>query len=120
LIERRYRDRVSIQPDELPIVPDSLIGAACTLAASQLRERLREWRALRDRAGAIEPIVGGARLALSADEPMGAVAELVARESECCTFYTFTLRIDGPTRQLEISAGPGGEPAVSGLLGLDH
>ncbi len=112
--------RVSILSDELPTVPGRLIGAACTLDAPQLRERLREWRALRDAAGAIEPIVGGARLVLSADEPMGAVADLVARESECCSFYTFTLRIDGPTRQLEISAGPGGEAAVRGLLRLDH
>jgi hypothetical protein len=111
---------VSILSDELATVPGRLIGAACTLDAPQLRERLREWRALRDAAGAIEPIVGGARLVLSSDEPMGAVADLVARESECCAFYAFTLRIEGPTRQLEISAGPGGDLAVRGLLGLDQ
>jgi hypothetical protein len=111
---------MSTQTDGLPIVGERLIGAACTLDAPQLRERLREWRALRDRSAAIEPIGDGARLVLSADEPMGAVATLVSSESECCSFYTFTLRVDGTTRQLDISAGPGGELAVRGLLGLDQ
>lgn len=105
---------------ELPLATERMVGAACTLDTAQLRERLREWRALRDRATVVEPIPGGARLAFSADEPIGAVADLVALESECCAFYTFTLRIDGPTRQLEISAGSGGEPAVRALLGLDE
>ena len=30
------------------------------------------------------------------------------------------MRVDGPARQLEISAGVGGEPAVAGLLGLEQ
>jgi DNA-binding transcriptional MerR regulator len=105
---------------ELPVVSERLIGAACTLDATQLRERLREWRELRDRATSVEPITGGARVSFSADEPIGAVADLVALESECCAFYTFTLRVDGPTRQLEINAGAGGEPAVRALLGLEQ
>lgn len=104
---------------ELPILPERLIGAACTLDAPLLRERVREWRALRERAVAIEPILDGVRLALRPAEQIGAVADLVARESECCPFYTFTLRIDGPTRDLEISAGPACEPALHALLGLD-
>jgi hypothetical protein len=49
---------------------------------------------------------------------MSAVADLISRESECCPFYTFTLQVDGASRRLEISAGPGGELAVRGLLGL--
>lgn len=97
---------------------ERMIGAACTLDAARLRERLRDWRELRDRATHIESVPGGIRLAFSANEPMGAVAELAAAESECCAFYTFTLQVDGPTRQLEISAGAGGEPAVQALLGL--
>lgn len=105
---------------ELPLVSERLIGAACTLDAEQLPERLREWRALRDRAISVEPITGGARVSFSADEPIGAVADLVALESECCAFYAFTLRVDGPTRQLEINAGAGGEGAVRALLGLEQ
>lgn len=105
---------------ELPVATEGIVGAACTLDTAQLRERLREWRGLRDRATLVEAMPGGVRLAFSADEPIAAVADLVALESECCAFYTFTLRIDGPSRQLEISAGSGGEPAVRALLGLDE
>jgi len=105
---------------ELPLATERLIGAACALGGGQLRERLRAWRELRDRATSVEPITGGARLAFSADEPIGAVADLAALESECCAFYVFTLQVDGPTRQLEINAGAGGEPAVRALLGLER
>jgi hypothetical protein len=95
-----------------------LIGAACNLSEEDLRRRVAEWRELAGRATAVSPINGGVVLALAADEPIPAVAELVARESECCPFYAFTLRVDGAERRLEIMAGPGGEPAVQGLLGL--
>jgi DNA-binding transcriptional MerR regulator len=105
---------------ELPIAPERLIGAACTLNSEEMRERLAEWRGLRDRAVSIQPILGGARLALADSEPVAAVADLVARESECCSFYTFTLQIDGPTRQLAISAGTGGESAVRALIGIEQ
>ena len=97
---------------------DRLMGAACTLDAAEMPARLCEWAELRDRSMATRPINGGVTLSLAATEPIGLVAELVARESECCAFYTFLLRVDGPTRELEISAGDGREVAVQVLLGL--
>jgi hypothetical protein len=106
-----------IQLDEVSS-GDRLVGATCTLEASEMPARLREWAELRDRSTAIRPIDGGVALSLSAAEPIGALAELVARESECCAFYTFLLRVDGPTRELEITAGDGREVAVQLLLGL--
>jgi DNA-binding transcriptional MerR regulator len=109
---------VVVGASELPLAPERLVGAACTLNGDQLRERLAEWRGLRDRAARIEPHPGGARLTLDPGEPVTPIADLVARESECCAFYTFTLRIDGPTRELDVTAGAGGEPAVQALLGL--
>ena len=105
---------------ERTVAPERLIGAACSLNSDEMRERLAEWRGLRDRATSIEPLTGGARLRCDATEPVGPIADLVSRESECCSFYTFTLRIDGPTRQLDISAGAGGEPAVRALVGLEQ
>nr|MBA3739752.1 MerR family transcriptional regulator [Chloroflexota bacterium] len=47
---------VAESASEPPVVSERLIGAACTLDATQLRERLREWRELRDRATSVEPI----------------------------------------------------------------
>jgi hypothetical protein len=97
---------------------DRLLGAGCSLDAAEMPARLREWAALRDRSTSIRQIAGGVALSLDPCEPIERVAELAAREAECCAFYTFLLRIDGPTRELEISAGSGREVAVTTLLGI--
>lgn len=97
---------------------DRLLGASCTLGAADVRARLGEWAALRDRSTAIRPISGGVAISLDAMEPIDRVANLAARESECCPFYTFTVRVEGPSRELQITAGVGRELAVRTLLGL--
>ena len=98
---------------------DSLVGASCSLSDEDVRVRLREWAALRDRAVAVDAIPGGVSLRLADAEPLDAVASLVTRESECCPFYTFSIEVEGPTRRLVVAAGPTGEPAVRALLSLD-
>lgn len=97
---------------------DLLLGACCTLDAAEMPARLKEWSDLRDRSQAIKLIEGGVSITLAASEPMSTVADLMARESECCAFYTFVLRIDGPARELRVTAGAGREIAVQALLGL--
>ena len=99
---------------------ERLTGAACTLDSEALHERLAEWSGLRDRSSAIESLPGGARLVLDEAEPVAHVADLVARESQCCPFYSFSLQIEGPARHLDISAGPAGEPAVLALIGVER
>jgi hypothetical protein len=101
-----------------PTLDDGLLGAACTLGATDVRTRLREWAALRDRSTGIRPIPGGVAMSLDANQPMDRVADLAAREAECCRFYTFTLRLEGQGRELEITAGEGREIAVRTLLGI--
>jgi hypothetical protein len=96
-----------------------LIGAACNLSEEDLRRRVAEWRALRDRATSVTPIEGGVVLQLPANEPISDVADLAGREIECCPFYSFALHVDGTGRRLHITAGPGGERAIDGLLGLE-
>lgn len=110
----------STMASELTKAPEGLLGAACALNSDEMRERLAEWRDVRDRATSIEPLPGGARLTFGTAESVGPIADLVSRESECCSFYAFNLRIDGSTRHLDISAGTGGEPAVRALVGLNQ
>ncbi|TMB56370.1 MAG: hypothetical protein E6J47_05245 [Chloroflexi bacterium] len=97
---------------------DPLLGAGCTLEEAQMPARLREWAGLRDRSTAINEVPGGVVLVLTTEEPIDLVAGLAARESECCPFYTFALRVEGQARELEITAGAGREIAVRALLGL--
>jgi hypothetical protein len=97
---------------------DRLIGASCSLSGNELRERMAAWRRVRAAAASVTTIPGGVRLAFDASEPMTPIAELAAAESECCAFYDFTLRIDGPARELQIRA-EGAEPAVHALIGFE-
>lgn len=98
--------------------PDPLMGAGCTLGAAEIKVRLQEWAGLRDRSTGIRAVAGGVAIGLAADEPIDRVADLAARESECCAFYAFVLHSEGERRELEISAGEGREIAVRVLLGL--
>ena len=43
-------------PAELPMAAQRMIGASCTLGAGELKQRLADWRSLRDRATNLEPI----------------------------------------------------------------
>ena len=97
---------------------ERMMAAACNLSEADLRLRVAEWHALRSRTTSYSRIEGGVSLELAPGEPLAAVADLASRESDCCPFYSFALRVEGNVRRLEISAGPGGEPAVEGLLGL--
>ena len=103
---------------ELSHAADRLIGASCSLTGDELRERMAEWRRLRGRATSVSTIPGGVRLAFESSEPMTRIADLAAAESECCSFYTFTLLIEGSARELQIRA-EGAEPAVHALIGLE-
>jgi hypothetical protein len=95
------------------------LHAACTLDADEVPARLAEWRALRERASDVRHSDGAAIITLAADEPLPALAELINRESACCGFYRFTVRVAGDSRELEIDAGPDGRVAVAALLSLD-
>ncbi|MBA3740269.1 MAG: MerR family DNA-binding transcriptional regulator [Chloroflexi bacterium] len=97
---------------------DRMVGACCKLGAADLPERLADWRRLRDRATSIEERASAVRLTFSSEVPMEEVARLVELESACCTFYRFTMEVDGEARSMTVDAGPNGTPAVRGLLGL--
>lgn len=97
---------------------DSLFGAGCSLEANEMPARLREWTSLRERATGVREIPGGVALSLDPAEPLEGVVSLAARESECCPFYTFDLRVQGPVRELHLTAGEGREIAVRALLGI--
>lgn len=92
---------------------------ACTLAASELGERVAAWadvvRLGRDRSA----VAGGVQIALPGEPALVArVAELVALEQQCCSFLTFTLTVSAPGELLLTATGPEGTlDLVEDLLG---
>lgn len=102
----------------LPLAPDALAGAGCSLEAPDLRERVAAWRALRDRATRVTPREDGALLRFDRDMAVTEIERLVALESACCPFYEFSVESDRMGTSLLVEAGPGNGAAVQALLGL--
>src|SRR5712691_151916 len=95
------------------------IPIACTLPASELVDRRGEWSETLARATTRVLRDTGAHLTFAADPRVAAeLAELVAREADCCAFFTFMLTITHDEIALDVGAPPEGIELVKGLLGL--
>ncbi len=92
---------------------------SCTLDAPDLRDRLRDWQDVLVRAVRRERVDGGVLVVLPADPALaGRVAELVALEQRCCSFFEFTLTVRAPGELLvAATAPPDALPLVHELLG---
>jgi MerR family copper efflux transcriptional regulator len=85
----------------------------CTLDATELPGRLQDWRHLTAHVTHRTPVDGGIRLQLGAGTPLGELAALMAAEQECCSFFAFTLTVDGRGAALEVR-GPAEAVAMFG------
>ncbi|MFI6320214.1 hypothetical protein ACIBG8_21960 [Nonomuraea sp. NPDC050556] len=80
------------------------IDGACTLPSAERPTRVAEFETLFGQATGAEHRPGGLRLVFGV-ELAAKVADLAARESGCCSFFTFTMKITGEELSLDI-AGP--------------
>ena len=95
----------------------TLIPVACTLDASDLPDRLAEWRSTLATVIRREPIDGGLRLVLPTDVAVGQLAELAAAEQDCCRFFGFAITMDERGVALEVTAPPDALDLVQSLFG---
>jgi hypothetical protein len=91
------------------------VPIACTLTGDDQDARMGEWRGLLARATAREPVEGGVRVMLPA-ALAGPAAELAAAEQRCCSFFRFTLVLDGGNLQLTVQAPPYAGPFLAALF----
>jgi hypothetical protein len=89
----------------------------CSLDASAVPGRLDAWQAALVHVAEREAIDGGVRLVLTPDAPIGEVAALAAAEQDCCTFFAFTLTVDGRGTALEVRAPMAARDLVTSLFG---
>jgi hypothetical protein len=93
---------------------------SCTLPAAELPGRLAEFDAafaagLR-RADVISPT--HARLVFTADRAQAeALAGLLDRESQCCSFFTFDQRAEGDRVTVDVTVPPGHAETLAALAG---
>lgn len=103
-------------PDESFWVP-----AACTLPLAQQPVRAAEWGDLFDAAvlDIRRVTVRSARLELRPNPVVAArAADLAARETQCCSFFTFNQIARGGTLTLEIGVSTEQAATLDALLGL--
>ncbi|MFI7546519.1 hypothetical protein [Actinoplanes sp. NPDC049599] len=109
------------------VIPD-----ACTLPTAERSPRLAEFDALFAAAVRSVETTGPTRLRLRLSGPAGlttTVRDLTARETECCSFFTFTitpepaddesliLDVEVPARHADVLASLAQRAAVLGLPG---
>jgi DNA-binding transcriptional MerR regulator len=90
---------------------------ACTLAASEMRARREAWEAALAPVIARAAIDNGLRLVFPTGASLGQLAELVAAEQECCTFFRFAITVDGRGAALEVTAPAEAIDLVYSLFG---
>ena len=80
------------------------IPIACSLDAGAMGDRLQEWQVLLAQSSAREPTDAGYRLTFARDpELAAALADLAAREIECCPFFTFALTMASDGLQFDVA-----------------
>ena len=83
----------------------SKIPIACTLETNELGTRVDEWAEMLRRATSREMTDAGAHVTFARDAALAAeLADLMAREVDCCGFFTFTLTVSHDTIVLGVSA----------------
>ncbi|MGW6128727.1 MerR family transcriptional regulator [Cellulomonas sp. NPDC055163] len=102
-----------------PVVAASAAPAiACSLDAGSVPHRIGDWQALLARAVRREPIDGGVALTFVALPELAAeAARLAAAEQDCCTFFTFTLRLTTGHLRLEVQAPEDAADALAAMFG---
>ncbi len=91
---------------------------ACSLDAGSMPDRVSDWRALAARAISREPVAGGMALRFVASpELVAEAARLAAAEQDCCSFFTFTLRMTTGQVSLEVRAPDEAADVVAAMFG---
>ncbi|MUN38144.1 hypothetical protein [Actinomadura litoris] len=91
---------------------------SCTLPTAQRPLRVAEFDALFAEAATEVTLIAPGRMRLRMrpePELAGRAAELAARETACCSFFTFTMTAAGGALTLEVAADDGHAPVVAAL-----
>jgi hypothetical protein len=95
----------------------SEIPIACTLTSDEMVDRGTEWSAMIRRATARAATDDGVRLTFPRASTIAAeLADLCAREVECCAFFVFTISITSEFVTLEVTAPAEARELVTALI----
>jgi hypothetical protein len=91
---------------------------ACSLTAAAFQERKQQTAQIaRDALRSREALAGGARLTFTATEATERnLREIIAAESECCSFLRFDLGRDGESLRLDVTGPDQAQPIIEQLF----
>jgi hypothetical protein len=94
------------------------IPVACTLTAEQAPDRVAEWRDALAVAQVRERTPEGYRLRFPKDAANASrLADLAAREVDCCAFFTFTVTLTNAELVLDVLAPAETRQMIGALFG---
>lgn len=103
-------------PDRSGDAPATAV--ACSLDATAVPGRVADWQAVLPLAVGREGIAGGVALTFDASPALAAdLARLAAAEQDCCSFFTFTVRLSAGRIRLEVQAPPEAADVVAAMFG---
>ena len=93
---------------------------ACTLSGNKVLHRLAEWKVVLSRVvGSVDYHENGVILTLlGGSEPLLSITDLAEREKACCSFFLFSIELDGVETRLHFDVPPEAELALTELLRL--
>lgn len=91
---------------------------ACTLNHAEMSDRIAEWQGVLATVIERSPIEGGIRLTLGSDANLAEVTRLARAEWACCSFFSFSITVDGRGTALEVRAPDEGRDLVASVFGV--
>ena len=104
-------------------VVDEAPAIACSLGRDELGDRVQDWHDIlstatsRGEVGSAGPTVGVRYDFTAAAATTAALAGLIAAETQCCSFYTFTLGVSATEITLDVRAPQEAQPLLDDLFG---
>jgi DNA-binding transcriptional MerR regulator len=89
---------------------------ACTLSITDVPERVRDRRSVRDEATARESTATGVRLVFDRGVDVARLASLAAAEQDCCGFLRFDLALGPEHVVLEVHGAGEARPSIDALV----
>jgi DNA-binding transcriptional MerR regulator len=111
-------DSASPPGSVLTIAPPSFESdIACTLSHAEMGDRISQWQAVLAHVDECAAVDGGIRLTLARDVDLGEVSRLARAELSCCSFFSFSITIDGRGAALEVRAPEAAKELLAAVFG---
>jgi DNA-binding transcriptional MerR regulator len=91
---------------------------ACTLSHEEMGDRMHNWQTALANVDARAPIEDGIRLTFRPEADLAEITRLARAEWACCSFFSFSITVDGRGTALEVRAPEAARELVASVFGV--